>query len=269
MAAEFHFFSRLPFELQDEIWKLAIRPDLPGAHFFTIYKAYSGVRMPDSLSPSRREKYLGPHIAAPRRPARGTSFSRAAESAVPMSWTLNNPSSYLIDGGLWTACKESRLVIEREVQNRLLRLFPPFPTAKMITYPATDESDHLRYLTVFPARDLYILQPQDYHHWDWKYVGDCFPVEGVKSDHECSESCPQGLQDWKHWAYHIALEYDPGRDKCAKCRPVRRATGLGMYEYWRGPFLLGNPGWNAAHGGQSSFWFIDYRLKRNPRYRAK
>lgn len=35
----------------------------------------------------------------------------------PISWTLNNPSTYLIDSGLWTACKESLLVIEKEFQH--------------------------------------------------------------------------------------------------------------------------------------------------------
>lgn len=55
-------------------------------------------------------------LAAPRCLPRGVDFNPDAQAAAPISWTLNNPSAYHFDSGLWTACKESLLVMENEFQ---------------------------------------------------------------------------------------------------------------------------------------------------------
>ncbi|KAK3357541.1 hypothetical protein B0T25DRAFT_566805 [Lasiosphaeria hispida] len=55
-------------------------------------------------------------FAAPRCLPRGVDFGPAAQAAAPISWALNNPSTYPTDSGLWAACKESLLVIENEFQ---------------------------------------------------------------------------------------------------------------------------------------------------------
>jgi hypothetical protein len=117
MAAEFHFFPLLPWELREMIWELAARPALPGAHLFRVYNADDSEHA-DPKNETSRHAYRGvskPRLAAPRCLPRGVDFSPAAQADAPISWTLNNPSTYLIDSGLWTACKESLLVIEKEL----------------------------------------------------------------------------------------------------------------------------------------------------------
>lgn len=117
MATEFHLFPFLPWELRDQIWKLAIRPDLPGAHIFRVSDADAHETSDDNDS-YRCAKSL---LAAPQCLPKSVDFTPAAQAAAPISWTLNNPSTYLIDSGLWTACKESRLATEQVLQARAQR----------------------------------------------------------------------------------------------------------------------------------------------------
>ncbi|EAA35331.2 hypothetical protein GE21DRAFT_1207 [Neurospora crassa] len=107
----FHPFPRLPWELRNEIWKQSIRPlDRPGAHIFCIEE-----RKSEDSEPKECDVICNPiplesgdsnlHIRVPA----------ATISAGP----AGNPSTYMIDGGLWTACKESRAVMERVFRHRM------------------------------------------------------------------------------------------------------------------------------------------------------
>jgi hypothetical protein len=120
ISKQFHLFPFLPFELREQIWKLAIRPLLPGAHVFRVYHASDTERANPEHATSRPEyrfNKLGWSVAVSRCLPRSIKFSPAAQAAAPISWTLNNPSAYLIDGGLRTTCKESLQVIEKEFRN--------------------------------------------------------------------------------------------------------------------------------------------------------
>ncbi|KAG8676431.1 hypothetical protein FPOAC2_02525 [Fusarium poae] len=87
----FHHFSRLPFELRQQIWEEACLPSGPlerGIQYLVLTA--------DGLVPSPRNW---------------------AQTSKQDPSDLKNKSAYLIDGGLWNACKESRQVIEKHTHS--------------------------------------------------------------------------------------------------------------------------------------------------------
>jgi len=84
------------------IWKRAMRPRLPGAHVFHVSDGHSWSWQP--------------LLATPGDVPRGVDSGEAALATAPTALTLNNPSTYLIDSGLWTACRESLRAIEKDFQ---------------------------------------------------------------------------------------------------------------------------------------------------------
>ncbi|KAK3380000.1 hypothetical protein B0T24DRAFT_523231 [Lasiosphaeria ovina] len=196
MAAGFHFFPLLPWELREKIWKLATRPALPGAHVFRVYNANDSEHTGPEHETSR-DNYpwiSKSRLAAPRCLPRGVDFDPAIQAAAPISWTLNNPLTYLIDSGLWAACKELLLAIENEFQTPVRRQKVwslsevenfrkkrgRFTLPETATYIASDNSRR-RYLTVFPGQDLFILQPYDITALNWDLVWDNFPTYSFRT----------------------------------------------------------------------------------------
>ncbi|KAK3496772.1 uncharacterized protein B0T23DRAFT_372643 [Neurospora hispaniola] len=107
----FHPFPKLPWELRYDIWDLVIRPlDRPGVHIFCIEE-----RKLEDSEPKECDVICGPiplesgdsnlHISVP--------------AATMSSGPAGNVSTYMIDGGLWTACKESRAVMERVFRHQM------------------------------------------------------------------------------------------------------------------------------------------------------
>jgi len=117
-------FDDLPWELRNHIWKLAVRPDLPGANFFfgpydAIQRSPTTGRALNLLVPSFRHNWdmKEEHRVAAQKNANDTNSLTCL--AKPFDLELeNDKSAYLIDSGLWTACKESRLVVEKEFRSR-------------------------------------------------------------------------------------------------------------------------------------------------------
>ncbi|QGJ01141.1 hypothetical protein CEK26_002585 [Fusarium fujikuroi] len=104
--AGFERFSELPRELRDQIWSMAIRDDRPGVHIFGQYdetkRCKTGgrfLRSGDMVSGTWAEPSC-------RRYFGNLSEDRSDE----------NISAYLIDGGLWTACHESRLIMDKRYE---------------------------------------------------------------------------------------------------------------------------------------------------------
>ncbi|KAK3956265.1 hypothetical protein QBC32DRAFT_394787 [Pseudoneurospora amorphoporcata] len=99
----FHPFPKLPWELRHEIWELAVRPlDRPGVHVFCVEE-----HEPDDSSVEEVED----------RDKSNLHFSVPA--ATMSAGPCGNPSTYMIDGGLWTACKESRAVMEEAFKHQM------------------------------------------------------------------------------------------------------------------------------------------------------
>ncbi|KAK3291174.1 uncharacterized protein B0H64DRAFT_409989 [Chaetomium fimeti] len=262
MAAEFHFFPRLPWELREKIWKLVIRPAEPGVHVFRLCSQGHSSRKSEHRAftdQDDRRPCLW-WLAAPQCLPKGVDFSPASREAAPISWTLNNPSTYLIDSGLWTACKESMLIIEREFQApaRLQHEWSPsevksfrakrgrFTLPETTTYKIFDHSS-LRYFTIFPLQDLLILKPPEVSYFDMGITDDIFPSLVSHDNYK-------KIGRYVH-SRNAALEYDPAWDKI-------RHNGV---EH-RTPNIVRDIVESTSMSYTFSIWFIDYRIKRNPRH---
>ncbi|KAF5666638.1 hypothetical protein FHETE_6137 [Fusarium heterosporum] len=93
-------FHDLPKELRDRIWNLAIRDDYPGVHIFgSSDQAKKGESRPMTSRGDRSRDSFEPLWSG--------YFQNLKNDC-----SDENISTYLIDGGLWTACKESRRVME-------------------------------------------------------------------------------------------------------------------------------------------------------------
>ncbi|KAH7152764.1 hypothetical protein EDB81DRAFT_945720 [Dactylonectria macrodidyma] len=255
MHDEFHRFLELPWELREDIWRLAIRPAYPGVHVFTIYnsrfdKDASLNEIQDIVT--THEGYPKTRLAAPRWGSRaiGDTFNSREHTA---SWTCNNPSTYLIDAGLWTACKESRFIIERAFNSQ--SWFSDFRSCcddlhvlcegkelarEMACFKETDPSKRC-YFTVFSKQDLFYLQPHDLETLDWSGTFDCPNL------------------DWLDWPgfrsmSHVAIDYD-----------VTWAIELVNNDYLNTAMLdtLAHMAVDAGTDGSVEFlWLIDYGMER-------
>ncbi|KAK7215378.1 hypothetical protein V2G26_003381 [Clonostachys chloroleuca] len=106
--ASFHFFSNLPYDLREQVWKQAIRPSAKnwsGIHHFSIL--HSNMKLDSTAS---KPKLIPSSRDVPTSCDKGTAF--AAE--IPgTEGAQANRSAYMWDAGLWTACWESRQIILR------------------------------------------------------------------------------------------------------------------------------------------------------------
>ncbi|KAI8713447.1 2EXR domain-containing protein [Fusarium sp. LHS14.1] len=153
----------------------------------------------------------------------------------------NNPSTYLIDGGLWTACKESRLVMERNFnchrrkpssQGRKLSRYEIAETRRDMPetsyFACHDGNAH--FFTVFSHKDLFILRPQNLETIHWS----------------------NSIRDIELGSYirhfgrlrNIALEYNPEWG----CRAEEKIVDMAMKV-------------NEHHYGVN-IWIVDYTLRR-------
>ncbi|RMJ17079.1 hypothetical protein BHE90_004625 [Fusarium euwallaceae] len=161
MAATFHQFGDLPFELRDQIWNLAVRPACPGTHVFKL----SNREEAGALDKMRQMVLDEDHAYADH------------QLIIPDS-NESNISTYLIDGGLWTACKESRRVMERRFspvqkpEHRKLRLEEDASaTGYFVGHHGVPH-----YFTVLPHRDLFLFQVQDPTILNWNHIGFEIPL---------------------------------------------------------------------------------------------
>ncbi|KAF4883967.1 hypothetical protein CGCF415_v015699 [Colletotrichum fructicola] len=107
-GGNFSLFPLLPGEIRDQIWDLSTRPiGSRGVHYFSVLDIRENITsIPHAIrrhvisSTSKHQRQI---LAVP---------SLANETSCP-SWFDGNQSTYAIDGGLWTACKESRAAMCR------------------------------------------------------------------------------------------------------------------------------------------------------------
>lgn len=154
-------FSRLPKELREYIWDLAIRPMQPAAHFFTSLNFREGSWLARAM-----KKYTLITTGRPRKPGIcAPCFD--IEDPITFSWTESNPSAYLIDTALWTTCQESRQAMERRFGELKPHRRAHAPRHASGDEPCTDFAlssrflvdDRVQYLTTRSQSDLYCIQP--------------------------------------------------------------------------------------------------------------
>lgn len=262
--SRFTLFSRLPQELQDEVWDAAIRDDGPAAHFFTIYDVVRDD--PSSVVPTEKRIVPTRGINSLRcpRPLLGLAAPRSSDDS-RQSWIDRNESAYMIDSGLWTACWESR---QRMLKRFPLTVLPPpagaHPPAGVpagiaplslnrtpLTMPFLSDNGERQYLTIRPYDDLLCFQfARGSHfavdsdsHWDYMQGLPLFMGWWVP---RARWWCP-GL------VRHVAVEFSPALEQSA-----------------RQVFHFRTPGANLLDAlevrGLDRFWFISHTLER--RYRA-
>ncbi|KAF4997966.1 hypothetical protein FGRMN_3486 [Fusarium graminum] len=189
----FHQFPDLPRELRDMIWNFVIRDDRPGVHIFGQYDP-NKKNMPES------RPLFSAHVKSKTYSAPSW---RNYFPAPDLNVSDMDVSTYLIDGGLWTACKESRLVIDKHFDQsswpdyfeNLRRTHALRGTNDVFRMPATGQfaRGSLHCLTVFPNRDLFVLQLDSIEDLDWAAIGYDLPLGG----------CTLG---W-NGSRHLAIEY--------------------------------------------------------------
>ncbi|KAK5661456.1 hypothetical protein OQA88_11357 [Cercophora sp. LCS_1] len=135
------------------IWDFAVRPtDLPGAHFFTVYNPEEEderiVLEDDSINPGSE---LSHALAAPQ----------CDKTMTLRSWTASNPSAYLIDSGLWTACWESRdwMKMRYQPESRHQRSPAQVLDPNQPVIGTLKSQDKTQRLITYPGKDLFCLQP--------------------------------------------------------------------------------------------------------------
>jgi hypothetical protein len=169
----FHKFLLLPQELQTTIWDIAVRPDVPAAHTFSL------------MIPRRRAnkvKIAEQYSVLPLSQKRWREFQDGGAIltlAAPdyhgnHSWTRSNTSAYMIDSGLWTACKASRDAMFRRFKpeawkparrafwnrakgTQVEKLKEPAPDAPVTGWFQTAPKQK-RFLTIKPHSDLVVLR---------------------------------------------------------------------------------------------------------------
>lgn len=175
MASRFLRFPDLPPEIRDRIWDFAIRSDQPGVHYFTISDNKSRIPsedLPNGVIPGVRISGLS--LSAPSWVVKSVDDIPLIGTKRKQAWFSLNPSTYMIDSGLWTACKESSIVIrnhyrlnQRQAARRNTRLSQRFSMMpEMLRFKDGDSKDH--YTMIRPYRDLFILQPD---RWNFIWYG--------------------------------------------------------------------------------------------------
>jgi hypothetical protein len=245
----FHPFPRLPKELRDMIWALAIRPELPSAHFFTVFNSSYAAEWSALAQYSMRDWHTARcSLAAPR--------SHPSDDAQQQfSWARGNRSAYLIDSGLWTACTESRDAAERRFKVAewdrkrwdMLRDGPGIgknaPDA-----PATasfKSNGEWQLCLTHPKSDVFLLRPFDAETVAWYSLPFSVPIFNKYMNYSVS---------------HIALDYDPGW--------LVDGEHLGSDDNWNSLGTIGCVIRAAATSNQAhwakNLWFVDRRLRRRP-----
>ncbi|KAI8242573.1 hypothetical protein K4K53_003771 [Colletotrichum sp. SAR 10_77] len=147
MASTFTLFRELPPELRWPIWKLAISPQIRGAHFFSVQE------QEEPANASGRKFFATP-----------STFTPATHPG--SRWLHGSPSAYAADYGLWSACRESRSAISQYFSKRYPRRLPypdrayDKPEAIGIRNVRVDGVDAP--FATFPDGDLVCFQvPQD------------------------------------------------------------------------------------------------------------
>ncbi|KAF5646185.1 hypothetical protein F52700_1875 [Fusarium sp. NRRL 52700] len=171
---------------------MAIRDDRPGVHIFGQYDETK--RYAKESRFLRSGDVISGTWAAP-------SWSRYSEN-FDEDRSDEDISRYLIDGGLWTACRESWLIMEKRFEQSKRKRYdegdgPRYDRTKEVFTKATTgcfSGTPLHLMTVFPHQDLFVLQHNDLE----KASG------GVFGFHASMATYAEGFNGVRH----VAFEYD-------------------------------------------------------------
>jgi len=167
------------------------------------------------------------HTSTPQLSNRSApKFSVSASGSASPSWFGGNPSSYLIEAGLWGACRESRAVVERK-------------WAQCVNFKEYGNCSLSAYLNHGAAKNMFTIRRHD-------LVCLQFAADSVKF--EADEQSPS----WND----VAIEIDP------RWRvPVSPSAWPGNYSILDASAIAAGRLANLS-ASQKRLWLIDYRIKR-------
>ncbi|KAF5525168.1 hypothetical protein CGCA056_v002773 [Colletotrichum aenigma] len=221
-------FMELPPELRLLIWELAVRPLLPSVHYFMV---------------DREDDDDG-----------GKYFTTLPIDRHPDRYLLGEMEKVALigdDSGLWTACKESRCVVQRAFENRFPQTEGPAPVifgtrhyrrlavdnsnsrSRVDEYARTYLSTHAwiadASFGVLPQKDLTVFQALPRNTWDTtKVIRDLGSTKwglGVAFDE------PIAFEYFPSWSfnYDVSLGFNYGRQAweytSAKLAEMMQASG--------------------------------------------
>ncbi|KAI8947777.1 hypothetical protein F4801DRAFT_582113 [Xylaria longipes] len=265
----FHSFCRLPKELRDQIWEDCVHDFESSAQFFTFY---SYEHREDQL-----EELSGQTVASVT-PFYATIAAPRGRETGEISWSRNNKSAYLIDHGLWTACWESREVIQKQYKLQGRVWGTPFSSNYYFRAPATtlagsfQENGNLRCFVFNPTTDLICLQPYKYRTTEWGLVKETVLFASPFSDFGegafAGPAPPFGTyqHNWgpcsEFGVKHVGLELDPNW--------ITHFDENKSYGYDFDP-KYGPEGLQCAAQAATDrlhwlnrLWLIDYRIRLQP-----
>lgn len=243
MATTFDRFRELPRELRDQMWKFAIRTSQPGEHIFRICNTFKD-RYTGARDLASRFRAFPKHRFAER-------LERRCFDRIDANFSKKTVSTYLLDGGLWTACKESRLIMEKHFRSsewdhwrrHRTREWHPTDTPGGFDMPATGyfspSGGRPHLCTVLPHQDLFVLQPACLETLEWDRINRDIPIGSTKKGFN-------GLE-------HIAIEYNT--------KWAAQSRGATRYEELR-PALLKLFVFSGFFGIFGKLWIIDHSLKQ-------
>jgi hypothetical protein len=238
MFGLFHYFERLPAELQTEIWTAAVRPAKPGIQIFS-FSCDSKKRSPADGTPEApwNDKYylmtskwsFGP---------KSNHFSTFDEPIA--SWRRNNPSTYVLDSGLWNTCRQSRYIVRGKLAPIKPLVIWTMPECGSLNVDASASEGLFSQrpsIIVSPSQDLFILQLDDPDMFAWSLFDDII----------LDEINPTLMQmrnvGWEYRAIWASGLHEAPR--------IRSLDSLCCYIVY-----------GARFGGLETLWLINYNIKR-------
>ncbi|EQB50172.1 hypothetical protein CGLO_10397 [Colletotrichum gloeosporioides Cg-14] len=272
-GGSFSSFSLLPGEIRDQIWDFSTRPiGARGVQYFSVLQSW------DNTSPipevfkgqivNRTSKYQNQILAAPL----------VGDDTSCPSWYEGNQSTYAIDGGLWTACKESRAAMYRRYKpeewvdfrkkqrkhcddDKTYLCDSVASKSKNEQMPATfnvECSGRTQSLTILPGYDLLHLAPQETGA-DWNTLLHYMPFSSLEFGFG-------GIR-------HVAMDFDPswsleelGRYRLGWERSMNFEEHTEEDELdilrWEMYDCLVKATREMVHFSNPMVWLVDHRLRR-------
>ncbi|KAF5724821.1 hypothetical protein FMUND_377 [Fusarium mundagurra] len=165
--ASFRRFANLPKELRDTIWDYASQRNLAGVQIFELRTAEPKQDGENSDTTTSGNGLPRQQLAPPLR--------SKCFPALDGSPGTSNVSRYMADIGLWTACKESREVMEKTTQ-RARKILEMQEKDEYRYYnweehvPAIISCSTSQRFLVQPHADLFVIQPSKIEDIDWSQV---------------------------------------------------------------------------------------------------
>ncbi|KAF5589675.1 uncharacterized protein FSUBG_11100 [Fusarium subglutinans] len=159
--ASFARFAQLPKELRDMVWEYASQRDVAGVQIFEL-------RPPEPTEDGETSDATTSGARPPRQQLAAPLRSKCFPS-IDGGPGDSNVSRYMADIGLWTACKESREVMEKTTQrtNRI----PERGARQEYRFNWGDlPSDTSQPFMVQLHKDLIVLQPSKIEDINWSQI---------------------------------------------------------------------------------------------------